>query len=705
MYNIKEIKNTVICGDTLTTLRDMPDECVDTIITSPPYWGLRDYGDETKTIWGGNPKCEHKFGKDIHITRHKAGETNPGKEGYTKNAGAWSESGGSFCSLCGAWYGQLGLEPTLDLFLEHLLEITLELKRVLKKTGVMFWNHGDCYNSSPPGNKSGQMDKQLKSGDGLYGRLIERYGGDNSKFKKELHNYPTKCLCLQNYRLILKMIDNQQWILRNSIIWHKPNAMPSSVKDRFSNSYEPVFMLVKNKKYWFDLDAVRKPHAQSGIERLQRGVSDHHKYSGLSGMGGGGGLNDPRPNTRETKIPKELAESFGSPRARYHRDKTQSENYKAGGMRNAPEPGETNAFNMKGKNPGDVVSVPTLNYYVEFDGRFYKVSEDCPIHSPYLGREIPQKVFYGGQQGLQKNRISDISKNPAQEPVDESVSTLFHDDENHQTKPANGCEQTSQNISENKISGSLQDKDESQNHRHIEGKIQKPFCNLDCSSLSDKEIAILHNKENRKNISLKVPDDNASDKILSHKLGRKQSSLNEHSDLPYLNFNTKKCTCQEIQVEHLATKPDVWKISTQSFSQAHFATFPQKLIEPMIMAGCPEKICKKCGKARVRIVELGKVVTMGGSDRGKLSVEESYVEGKENHGHQFKQHEHQTIGFTDCHCRQGWDKGIVLDPFSGSGTTALVAKKLGRRYVGIEINKEYVKMSEDRLRQLPEALF
>ena len=196
MYDIEQIKNTIICGDALEELKKFPDNSIDTIITSPPYWGLRDYGIE----------------------------------------------------------GQLGLEPTLDLYLEHLLETTAELKRVLKPTGVMFWNHGDCYGGSFQnyGNRTGgQRRKNTRS--------FNREGNPKERISPTAY-YTAKCLALQNYRLILKMIDNQGWILRNTIIWHKPNHMPSSVKDRFANSYEPIFMLVKNKKYWFDLDAVRLPH-------------------------------------------------------------------------------------------------------------------------------------------------------------------------------------------------------------------------------------------------------------------------------------------------------------------------------------------------------------------------------------------------------------------------------------------------------------
>ena len=146
-HEIGEIKNTIICGDALFELKKFPDESIDCIITSPPYWGLRDYGKDTKTIWNGDKNCEHQFGEKILRKYHKAGETNPGKEGYTKNAGAWGQTSGQFCQQCGAWYGQLGLEPTLDLYIEHLLRITAELKRVLKKSGVIFINFGTSYSN------------------------------------------------------------------------------------------------------------------------------------------------------------------------------------------------------------------------------------------------------------------------------------------------------------------------------------------------------------------------------------------------------------------------------------------------------------------------------------------------------------------------------------------------------------------------------
>ena len=197
MKCLEGFKNKIICGDTLTELKKLPNEFVDCIITSPPYWGLRDYGIE----------------------------------------------------------GQIGLEPTLEKYLGKLLKITAELKRVLKPSGVMFWNHGDSYGGSNCGKNDYRNNKSLQ-------RDIYQKPSTQAKLSP-------KCLVLQNYRLVLRMIDEQGWILRNTIIWHKPNHLPESVKDRFTKSYEPVFMLVKNKKYYFNLDAVRKPWKEQSINRIK----------------------------------------------------------------------------------------------------------------------------------------------------------------------------------------------------------------------------------------------------------------------------------------------------------------------------------------------------------------------------------------------------------------------------------------------------
>jgi len=96
-------------------MSELPDNSIQCVVTSPPYWGLRKYSGNQGLIWGDDTNCQHQWGNELPSSKgHKAGETNPGKEGYTKDKGAWPSTSGQFCSLCGAWKGQLGLEPSPD---------------------------------------------------------------------------------------------------------------------------------------------------------------------------------------------------------------------------------------------------------------------------------------------------------------------------------------------------------------------------------------------------------------------------------------------------------------------------------------------------------------------------------------------------------------------------------------------------------------
>lgn len=123
---------------------------------------------------------------------------------------------------------------------------------------------------------------------------------------------------------------------------------------------------------------------------------------------------------------------------------------------------------------------------------------------------------------------------------------------------------------------------------------------------------------------------------------------------------------------------DFWEITTQPFRGAHFAVYPEKLCEMPIKASCPSEVCKRCGKPRVKI--LKQHVSFGRKpSRAKYGTKTS----------------------TDCGCKAGFEPGILLDPFCGSGTTCVVAKRLGRRWIGIDINPDYCKMGRKRLAKVP----
>ena len=145
-------------------LTKLEPESIDCVITSPPYWSLRDYGIPA-SVWGGDPECQHEFEIKIKEINPKPsdkstlgyranGEYSFGKEGspYLNNL-KQTEYKEGFCSKCGAWNGTLGLEPNFELFIQHLCDIYDGVKRVLKKSGTCWVNLGDTYSNGINGIK------------------------------------------------------------------------------------------------------------------------------------------------------------------------------------------------------------------------------------------------------------------------------------------------------------------------------------------------------------------------------------------------------------------------------------------------------------------------------------------------------------------------------------------------------------------------
>ena len=382
---------------------------------------------------------------------------------------------------------QLGLEPTPEMYIEHLTEIFNEVKRVLKKEGTLWLNIGDTYGGS--GGAGGDYNK---------GGLRE----GQSKFKQGKTRLQPKCLCMIPERLAWSLIQNG-WILRNKIIWYKPNAMPSSVTDRFSNRWEYLFMFSKSQGYYFDLDAVRIPHAESGIERSKYPLSDWKGASGKSSW----------CQTKDNPDRKLLE------------------------------------LNPDGKNPGDV----------------FEAGAETRTMGAIIGSGGGVKVPGGkGWTGHPKGGGAACQKDPR-------------------------------------------------------------WC-------------------------------------------------------PPVGKNPG----------------DFFEINTQPFPEAHFAVFPEKLCEKPIKAGCPEEVCKKCGKARKRIIESEpdetKRPNLNGGSATQANVPRTPIVPRSAMAH-------KTIGWTSCDCNVGFEGGIVLDPFAGAGTALYVAKEMRRRFIGIDIKQEYCDMCKKRLAQ------
>ena len=241
----------IIIGDCRTEIPNLEDLSIDCIMTSPPYWGLRDYGHSE----------------------------------------------------------QLGLESTPEEYLDNMLHVFDLVKPKLKDVGNCFVNLGDTYSGSGK-DVGGTNQKESFTFEEM--PLIDA-------------NIPDKCLCMIPQRFAWGMIEHG-WILRNEIIWHKPNHMPESVTDRLTKSHEVVYHFVKQGKYYYDLDAIREPLKTDLTKLKTMPKFGGNKYPNTKGMEVYSGnewnpLNNVKDeSTYQGKFKDDLNhESFGSPRARTQR--------------------------------------------------------------------------------------------------------------------------------------------------------------------------------------------------------------------------------------------------------------------------------------------------------------------------------------------------------------------------------------------------
>lgn len=235
----------IYLGNVLDALKALPDETVHCVVTSPPYWGLRDYGLEPQ-IWGGDGRCQHEWG----------GKQAPHAEGAGKEGNAHS---GQFCVHCCAWKGSLGLEPTTDLYVRHLVQSFREVWRVLRKDGTVWLNLGDSHFGG--------------SGTGSYGAV--NTGGRRvvGLKAKDLVGIPWA---------VAFALRADGWYLRADAPWFKRNCMPSSCRDRPTIAHEHVFLLTKSRDYYYDYEAVLvewSDKRKSDIERALNGSPQYHAKS------------------------------------------------------------------------------------------------------------------------------------------------------------------------------------------------------------------------------------------------------------------------------------------------------------------------------------------------------------------------------------------------------------------------------------------
>ena len=202
-------------GRNLDLLAAMPDESVQTCVTSPPYWGLRDYGEDD----------------------------------------------------------QLGLEPTPEEYVANMVAVFREVRRVLRDDGTLWLNLGDSYAGSITGNtgrNDGDGEYRARTGGGSH--LAHDYGAEQARTAViRKHGLKPKDLVGIPWRVAFAL-QADGWYLRSDVIWHKPNPMPESVTDRPTKAHEYIFLLTKQPRYYYDADAIREEAVARDLGEMDGGA-------------------------------------------------------------------------------------------------------------------------------------------------------------------------------------------------------------------------------------------------------------------------------------------------------------------------------------------------------------------------------------------------------------------------------------------------
>lgn len=203
-------RNTILQGDVLDQIRTLPDGCVQTVITSPPYWNLRDYGVP----------------------------------------------------------GQIGLEATPDAWLQRMVAVFAEVRRVLRDDGTLWLNIGDCYATHAKGHSGFATSTLDQTAQAWQDVTSEHRRGDDTRSALAIGLKDKDLIGLPWMLAFALRADG--WYLRSDIVWSKPNPMPESVADRPTRAHEYLFLFAKSQRYYYDADAIREPVKASSVARIQQ---------------------------------------------------------------------------------------------------------------------------------------------------------------------------------------------------------------------------------------------------------------------------------------------------------------------------------------------------------------------------------------------------------------------------------------------------
>ncbi len=589
--------NQIIEGDCLEVMRGWPDRSIHCCITSPPYWGLRDYGVE----------------------------------------------------------GQLGLEKTPEEYVSKMVEVFRDVRRVLRDDGTLWLNLGDSYWNGGAEKRDGGhgfVDGGKPKLEAAKGALLQRKSTTGLKLKP-------KDLCGIPWRVVLAL-QADDWYLRQDIIWAKPNPMPESCTDRCTKAHEYLFLFAKGQR---KTRIVKFSNLLSERCHFLKDFGLHPAESAMSRPPSG------IHHSPLIEICVRLASSVF--------DFTQSQE----GFRLPPLYSEVWQQCTGGGDSDFVRGLPIRHRPAVVAARFL-MSETtakqflCEMQGLGVTLSDSQKLLVGGVTPLMSNTPSFYSDG-------KGTVTIHHASQICQVDFLHN-----QIITHSHTTCKYYYDQQAIAEPCVESNAARPRMGQGPNTQYNQKRAMMTQPENYNTVhSGQVPK-------------------------PEHGFSGTKSDRPEQETKN---KRSVWTVTTKSFPEAHFATFPPKLIEPCILAGTSAKgCCPECGAPWERITESTRTFQSGSGKSGNpISGKQDAVQGG---GETLDIRRGpcvstKTTGWRPTcgkECKRyslNWKHGqaqpvpcVVFDPFMGAGTVAVVALQHSRDYVGSELSPEYIKIAERRIR-------
>ena len=730
--------NKIIQGDALTVLKALPNSFVQCVVTSPPYWGLRSYLPDMVTPDEGTPQwvfdeLEKSCVKHVttlsiqggirHVITYRKSDIPEHLQQYFKPA-------------------ELGLEPTPEEFVEKTVEIFREVRRILRPDGVCFLNLGDSYSAG---------------GNGGHFHGHTRRGGDFTGCrKKPPPGLKPKDLVGIPWRVAFAL-QADGWYLRQDIIWHKPNPMPESVTDRCTKAHEYIFLLSKSARYYYDAEAVKEGASMDSGFARQRMSGNHHQRKMASGQqqdASSGSAIDTWTDTgtRNRRSVWTIAtQSFHG--AHFACVDSETECLSVRGW--LPHDKVRNGDMIAAFDGARLSWKPAMFYHYDASASLVAFeSRDLSLRLTTNHRQICRDYRNGGD--WQVKRADDLlsrDKIPTSGPWPTNTGNIaipwaelagwvltdgsYNQGRTitiYQTGGRGKCSQIEATLNNNDVSWQLYSRNRGHGDERaysfggraaqlIRRAFPKKEGNFDVlyqwndDSLQALWQGMTEGDGNRREDG-RVTFVGTRQKVdfyqaLSLRLGM-TCRVSPRKGKAFNAFVSKKTSTSMRGTGGVGAGPEredykgiVWCPSVEGgmwlarrngrpFITGN--TFPEKLPLTCIRAGTSEKgCCPECGKPWERVIE----------QRGEFQRRwtKNNAEGSPYEKQGSMQKVYKTLGWQPgCSCNAGDPiPCVVMDPFSGAGTTLHVAKKLNRRWLGIELNPEYIKLAEERMAQ--EILF